>query len=392
MNIEDLIILLATRCQLNQFDYKIVESFYDQISQGNGFTDKQSALALKILERQSAKLSAVLSKDITEYLENPVFRLKKRSINMGKKITVIDHNDFGKAIKVEFPYNETLVEKIRRERINLPYAAWDRDERAWIFSLNERSIQLLLPFVLNEGFIPDDEFANYIEQIKTIQENLEKYVPMVTFHENTAKFINVSNNVPQPNTDNILESLFLARKTGIHTWDDTISEYLEKENVNKTVINFLNGNPGTTFSINLEDFEFSDLTDIVKHLGPCAFIVPGGSELEKTQASVEFLNSVGIANNEISVLFRLPKETGEKFNIFVKDAQLNNPITDKTRAVFISSKVPKTIIDANIKFNCVVNFNFYSVHYTIREFVKNHQNVIHVLEKKSQRNLNFAFL
>jgi hypothetical protein len=392
MNIEDLIILLATRCQLNQFDYKIVESFYDQISQGNGFTDKQSALALKILERQSAKLSTVLGKDITEYLENPVFRLKKRSLNTGKKITVFEHSDFGKAIKVEFPYNETLVEKIRRERVNLPYAAWDRDERAWIFSLNERSIQLLLPFVLNEGFTPDDEFANYIEQIKTIQENLEKYVPMVTFHENTTKFINVNDNVPQPNTDNILESLFLARKTGIHTWDDTISDYLEKENVNKTVINFLNGNPGTTFSINLEDFEFSDLSDIVKYLGPCAFIVPGGSELEKTQASVEFLNSVGISNSEISVLFRLPKETGEKFNIFVKDAQLNNPITDKTRAVFISSKVPKTIIDANIKFNCVVNFNFYSVHYTIREFVKNHQNVIHVLEKKSQRNLNFAFL
>jgi hypothetical protein len=392
MNIEDLIILLATRCQLNPFDTKIVESFYDHISQGHGFTEKQSALAVKILERQCAKLSMLIGKDITEYLVNPVFRLKKRSINMGKKITVFDHADFGKAIKVEFPYNETLVEKIRKERINLPFAAWDKDERAWIFSLNERSIQLLLPFVTDEGFVPDTEFADYVEQIKIIQENLEKYVPMVTYQENTVKFVNVSDRVPQPKNNNIVESLFLARKMGIHTWDDNISEYLESNNVDKTTIRFLNENPGTTFSINLEDFEFSDLGEIVKYLGPCAFIVPGGSEMEKTSASVEFLNSIGISNDEISVLFRLPKESGGKFNNFVKDCQLNNPLTNKTRAVFMSSKVPKTIIGANIKFNCVVNFNFYSVHYTIREFVKNHQNVIHVLEKKSQRNINFAFL
>jgi hypothetical protein len=392
MNIEDLIILLATRCQLNQFDSRIVESFYNQIFQGNGFTEKQSSLALKILERQSSKLSEILGTDISKYIANPVFRLKKRSINLGKKITVLEHAEFGKAIKVEFPYNETLVEKIRKERINLPYAAWDRDERAWIFSLNERSIQLLVPFVTNEGFVPDDEFAGYIEQIKIIQENLEKYVPMVKFCENTIKFVNVGENVPQPDSNDVLRSLFLARKIGIHTWDDNISSYLKDNNINETVINFLNENPGTTFSINLENFKFSDLSDIVTHLGPSVFIVPGGSELEKTKASIEFLNSIGINNHEISVLFRLPKETGEKFNNFVKELKLNNPLTKKTRVVFISSKVPKTIIDSNIKFNCVVNFNFYSVHYTIREFVKNHQNVIHVLEKKSQRNLNFAFL
>lgn len=392
MNIEDLIILLATRCQLNQFDSKIVESFYNQIFQGNGFTEKQSSLALKILERQSSKLSEILGTDISKYIANPVFRIKKRSINLGKKITVFEHAEFGKAIKVEFPYNETLVEKIRKERVNLPFAAWDKEERAWIFSLNERSIQLLIPFVINEGFIPDDEFAGYIEQIKIIQENLEKYVPMVKLCENTIKFVNVNENAPQPDSNDVLQSLFLARKIGIHTWDDNISSYLKDNNINETVINFLNENPGTTFSINLENFKFSDLGGIVKHLNPAVFIVPGGSELEKTQAGIEFLNSIGISNNEISVLFRLPKETGENFNNFVKELELNNPLTEKTRAVFISSKVPKTIIDSGIKFNCVVNFNFYSVHYTIREFVKNHQNVIHVLDKKPQRNLNFAFL
>ena len=42
--------------------------------------------------------------------------------------------------------------------------------------------------------------------------------------------------------------------------------------------------------------------------------------------SVNFLKNIGIENEEISVLFRLPKETGEKFNSFVKLNKLNNPI------------------------------------------------------------------
>jgi DNA helicase HerA-like ATPase len=114
--------------------------------------------------------------------------------------------------------------------------------------------------------------------------------------------------------------------------------------------------------------------------------------MEKIAKSYEFLKSLDITADEMSVMFRLPKETGEKFNKFVKDEQLNNPITEKTRVVFISGKVPKTVIESNIKFNCVVNFSLHSVHYTIREFVKNHHNVIHILDKKPQRNFNFAIL
>jgi hypothetical protein len=122
------------------------------------------------------------------------------------------------------------------------------------------------------------------------------------------------------------------------------------------------------------------------------FIIPGGLEMEKITKSYEFLKSLDITSEEISVMFRLPKETGEKFNIFVKDEKLNNPITEKTRVVFISAKVPKTVIESKIKFNCIVNFSLHSVHYTIRDFVKNHHNVVHILDKKPQRNLNFAFL
>ena len=51
-----------------------------------------------------------------------------------------------------------------------------------------------------------------------------------------------------------------------------------------------------------------------------------------------------------NILSRI-SETGEKFNNFVREEKLNSVISEKTKAVFISSKVPKTILDKRIKFD-----------------------------------------
>lgn len=392
MNIEDLIILLATRTQMNPFDSKTVWSFYDQVARGLGFTEKQSMLAIKILYKHADKLTTMLSKDVEPFLANPTFKLPKRTLNSTKRISVVEHPSFIKAIKMEFPYNENIVERIRKERINLVHAAWDMNEKAWIFALNERSIQFLVPFVVNDEFATDEEFADYVQQVLKIQETLEDYIPTISYDGKTVKFVNVSDNLPQPQNDNVLDAMFLARKSGIHTWDEGVDQYLADNNIEKTVIDFLNENPGSNFTVNLEENSISSISQIVKYMTPCMFVIPGGMEIEKLKTSVDFLKSLDITPEEMSVMFRLPKESGEKFNIFVRDEKLNNPITDNTKVVFISAKIPKTVIESKIKFNCVVNFSLHSVHYTIRDFVKNHHNVIHVLDKKPQRNLNFAFL
>ena len=392
MHIEDLIILLSVRATINPYDEKLVMSFHDQISRGNGFTDKQAALAIKILSRQISKINQLLGQDATPFINNPTFRLSKRVINSNKRVTVVDYPQYTRAVKLEFPFNEDLVTKIRQGRASLNYAQWDKDEKSWFFSLDERSIEFLTENVISPDFFIDEEFKNYLDQVKEIKENFEKYVPTVKFKENSIIFENVSEKVPQPTTTNALESLFLARKAGIHTWDDSIDDVLQKNGLDPVVKKFLDTSPNENFEVLLEDTSFFSIKDIVQFLAPNIFVIPGGTELEKVEKSVELLKSIGVDNSEISILFRLPKETGEKFNNYVKTNQLNNPVTEKTKAVFISSKVPKTIIDPAIKFNSVVNFNFYSVHYTIREFLKNHHNVIHILDKKPQRNINFAFM
>lgn len=127
-------------------------------------------------------------------------------------------------------------------------------------------------------------------------------------------------------------------------------------------------------------------------MSPVLFVIPGGTELEKVSKSVDFLNSIGIANDQISVLFRVLTDKGAEFNNFVRSNRLNSPLTNNTRAVFVSSKIRKSIIESKIYFNCIVNFNFYDIHYQLRDYVRWHHDVIHILAKKTQKESDFAFM
>jgi hypothetical protein len=279
---------------------------------------------------------------------------------------------------------------IRSQKHKLNHCQWDSDQKSWIFSLDERSLTFLRTVAIAEHFTMDSEFEQYQTQIQDIENNIEQYIPMVGFDGKNLKFLNISSIIPQPLTLNIIENLFNARKFGIFTWDESIEETSEWKNSTQIVKEFLQTDPRGEFNLNLEEHTIFSLGDIIKYLSPVLFVIPGGTELEKLKESMDFLKSVGVHSNEISVLFRLPNETGEEFNNYVRTENLNSPVDDLTKIVFISSKVPKTIIEKKIKFNCVINFNFYSIHYSIRNLIKWHHNVIHIVENNKQKVISFG--
>lgn len=394
MYIEDLIIALGSgrTSVVSPFDLKLIHSFHDQISRGLGFTLKQEILSVKVLQRHVLKLDLLFGRQISPFLENPTFRLTRRTVSSSKQFSIIPHVLYGKVIKAEFPYNENILTKIRQEKSKLNYSQWDPEQKSWIFSLDEHSLNLLGKIASDEDFTVDEEFENYQNQIKEIESNIEQYIPMVTFNDKKLEFLNISPKIPQPANSNIIENLFYARKLGIFTWHEAIEETEEWISADPAVKRFLQTDPKAEFSINLEKTTIYTIKDIVKHLLPVLIVIPGGTELEKVKQSMDFLKTMGISNEEMSVLFRLPSETGGKFNSFVKEHNLNSPIDNTTKVIFISSKVPKTIIEKKIKFNSVVSFNFYNIHYSIKNLLKWNHNVIHMMEKKQQRTFNFVDL
>ena len=388
MYIEDLLHPLMYAVKTNRYDSTLVQSFYEQINYKNlGFTEKQSFIMLKISKAYKQQINTHLGKDITPFLDNPQFKFSIRTISLVKHISVIPNTNNTKFIMVKFPYDETLVKDIKSVKQKFISTEWNQDEKAWVFSLEGLTVEYLSAYVVSKGFTADDEFLEYIKQASEITNNVEKYAPMLTIDNGNPKIINISAHVPQPTSMDIIQSLFDARRVGVTTWDHLIDEALEINSESKIVKDFIKSDIGEAFSINLEENSILDLKPIIKNLLPCIVTVPGGNELNKTQQALELLKDIGIENHEISVLFRLPNDNGGDFNKFVKEEKLNSPVSETTKVVVLSGKLPKPLFESELKFNCVLNFNFYNIHYTLANFMKNKHNVINVLADKKQKSL-----
>jgi hypothetical protein len=392
MYIEDILIALDRVGHINRFDKSVVESLSTQIlDRGDGFTEKQSHLALKIIKRYITQLNDHYRRDIAIYVDNPVFKLAIRTpASNYRKMSVISHPQWVKAIKVEFPYNEAFVQLIRENRSEGGFSLWDKEAKAWMFNLSETNIQLVKKLIEREVFDIDSELKEYMAQVNDILGNMETFMPMLCLDEKTPKYVNIPAYAPELKTTNILESVFEARKIGVDIWDDGIDQFLNSDAVAPIARNFLKTSATERFHLDSTTTSMNMLKDIVQYLEPVLFIIPGGSEFAKTKMSYEFLKEQNIKNEEISVMFRLPSGDGKNFNDFVKENNLNNPITEKTRCVFVSTKMPKPVLTSNTKFNCVVSLGLHNMHYTIRDFVKNCPNLIFYCEQRPNKELDFG--
>ena len=379
--VEELINLLSIARGLNKFDSSVACSLADQYSMGNGFTEKQRGLVITLIKKYAAILYVSFNVDVRAVLQNPVYKFPVRQINNSKHISIIDHETWGRVIKMEFPFNQPLVDSIRQQRSSLDFASWDGHQKAWLFNLSEKSIMFVNCLVMNDGFELDEEFQDYVNQISEIHNSIESYVPMVVLDNGIPTYKNTHRSMPPLETTDIVEAVFTARKSGITVWDDSAAGLLKSKELNPQVEKFLNLETMQHHVIDSRTNSVHCIADIVKYMHPGLFILPGGSELLKLKMVHEFLLSQGYKNNEMSVLFRLPSNSNKEFNEYIKLNKLNSPVTDSTKFVFVSFKITKPLVRANIKFNCVINLGHSTVHYNMREFVKNQPNLIYYCEQ-----------
>jgi hypothetical protein len=378
MYIEELITHLAHfSITKNSYDTQVIHSFIDLGFSGTGFTEKQSALAIRLINKYKTQIQSVLGKDIQMFIDNPKFKYKIRITTTVRTIKIINDRLFdNKVIEVRFPFDEKILEKIRKPSKST--RRWDKEMSAWIFELTEENIKFLVDLFNDSNFEYDDEFQNYVEQVNEVISNVEQYAPMLT---RDLKIKNSPKHLPEITATDTVSAIFQARKFGITLWDDEVNQYIET-NLNPVVKNFVCSDITQEFNLYTSNEDIQCLEMIITKLGPTLFIVPGGSELEKMELAYTLLRGMALPEKNISVLFRLSNENGKNFNEFVKNHQLNNPISEETSVVIVSNKLPKTIKKSGIKFNSVVNMGYNSAHYTLREFIKNHQNSITLAKPK----------
>lgn len=380
MYIEDLINHLSVfSANVNSYDKTIINSFKDQIGLNIGMTEKQSQLAIKLIKRYKSDLEDFAGSAVQGIIDSPQFKLAIRQSVSNRTIKIITDNNRQKFIEAKFPYDENALAKIRNFKSSSKTRRWDRESSAWIFDLSEEHIKFLIELFDQNQFEYDEEFQNYVEQYNLIISNIEKYAPMLG---GDLIIKNAPKHMPKIKGTDIIGSVFQARRMGVTLWDDSVDQYLKSNQTNPVIQKFLYKDVTQEIELGGDPKDLQCLELIIKHLGPTIFVIPGGSELEKINLSYDILRGMGLEDKNISVLFRLSNETGRNFNEFVKNHQLNNPISEETSVVFVSNKLPKTIKKSGIKFNSVINMGYNSAHYTLREFIKDHQNLVTLTKSK----------
>lgn len=397
ITVESLIDVFLTNGLVRPFashrDLAFMESLRSQIVMFQNLTEKQGQAALKIIKKYQKRLSEATKENISDFVDNPVFKFPFRKQQSVKKISIIKNKDefhtkfsTSKLIKMEFPYNEKYIELIRSEKNKNPsnVSTYSNEEHAWIFNLNEKSVVFLKKFCRNEGFDADEEFKEYMIQCdEIIDKYIDDYVPMLSIENGKPVYKNVEKTVPSLETTDILSALFEARRRGIAVWDEEISHFLNNH-PNAFTKAFLESPLENNFYINSTTVDLELLNEIVLNLMPCIFVIPGGNEIAKFTTAYNFLKKNGITDNNISVLFRLPNTGGQNFNEFVKSQGLNNPVDKNTKVVFVSGKMPKPLMKSDIYFNSIINMGFDNPHYTSKYLIEKHQNLIYYSEKPAQ--------
>lgn len=394
MYIEQILTLAIQNLSLKTtpLDMKILNSLWSQSISGTSFTDKQGTLCVNLLKKYRNQISQFAGQDISIFLENPQFKQPFRTINSKKSIKIVDHTTYIKALRVDFPYDEEIVQKFRNSKQVLDYAIWDKEEKCWFLSLDEKSIKFVISLITDNNFLYEENLKYYIDQVKNIESNVESLIPMAVIEDNRVKFINVSQFTPQNNFDDFLESMMFAKEVGISTWNQEIDEKIDSLPHSAVVKKLVKHDMGKPFDMNVEETPIEDLLPIIKYLLPCLVIIPDKNELEKLQKTWNFFQKIGINASEVSVLFRLPSETDNDFNEFVRNNKLNSPLSENTKVVFVSNQIPKTILGPRVEFNSILNYNYYAAHYKIREYLFNHKNVINILDRMPQRSFSFALM
>jgi hypothetical protein len=396
MFIEDLIALAVRTVKLNAWDSNLMSSILLQISSGKGLTQKQSIIVLKVLKKHIDRLNISLGKDISSSISTPEYKTPLRIPSNEKKISVIEDEKLGKLFKLEFPYNQEILDIIRKKREHLGNCFWDKDKKSWFFSINESSILLLMQLKKDFLFEADPEFLDYERRSQLIIDAIENYAPMLIKEGKNYRFNNVIPSLSKFQTTDLLEALFFAKKTHIDLWGDSVEQEIREKSISDqidtTTLSFIRQSSREIFQVNLEDIKLTSLSTIIKHMTPILVIIPSGSEMERVEQLVNFLNSIGIKNDEMNVLFRIAGEHSGKFSSYIRENRLNFPLSQTTKIVFISHKIRKSIIESNIHFNCIINFNSVNVHFTLQKYLLWHHNIINVFEKKPQKELGFVFL
>lgn len=145
---------------LARYDVNIVHSLAEQTQQQRAYTDKQAALAVKIVDKYRKQLSK-LSQPVyvSEKLDN--FKLGVREVDRSRRAMVVDGR-----IHLRFPFDTKMIDNIKDfARTSQGSCTWDNSARAWSIAITEYNINWVYVTASQHQFEIDPQIVQWFSLI-----------------------------------------------------------------------------------------------------------------------------------------------------------------------------------------------------------------------------------
>lgn len=294
--IEDYIELMASHIlswpvrepliKLARYDEPIVSSMNDQIQRQIGFSDKQAALAQKIVVKYKRQW-ALVGYDVSAQEDNPKFKLATRVIDRRSIIDIVNGS-----IEIRFPYNQEMISHIRAAVNTVPgHLVFDKSKRCWLAGLVEPRLIWAKEFGNKYNFAFGETFDQAIGEMLSQKDYSICLLPdddHFTISNAANSLVDYIEQQGGFHSGNLLKLIDLSGVCGYQV-DDSVYKHVEQD-INVDVVSLL-----TSRETNLEYETNLDLTSVIKYATLAQrwpmYVYESGSSKMRTQLAKHFTES-----------------------------------------------------------------------------------------------------
>ena len=373
-------------------DCTILNSIARQVHKGVGLTDRQYELVKEKLLSYADQFTA-LEYPIHEAITN--LRIPLRHIDRSKFITVVNDLDSKlgskekcKWIKIRFPFSKKLILLIDSLNIPAHKHVHHKGTHEHYFKFDELNIFNIIKVFKDKEFNIDQGLLENYEKLLEMNNNKNNYIPGIynfklkNLSQRATEYIISS--VGEPSLETL--ALYKDRQTlfGLHHFDqqDLDDSLTHLSTLSKTIISRQKDH----VFIKKSKYTLNAVTESLLELNrfPLLVILSDNDPLNELHRVHSALRGF-ISDDESSVLFRLDNSTDAEFNNYIKNNNINAPLDNNTKVVYISnSKIPKPLVQSDWKPVAALLMSSFRFQAKTEVYVSELDLVIHYDENPSQ--------
>jgi len=325
-NVEDCVMYLAGEgpylfnscARLGRFDIPVAQSIGRQLSNNKAFTEKQSAIGLRLVQKYRAQLKDA-GFEVDRILDESIFKWPFRTIEKIKKLYLQDDK-----LVVKSHFISEIINSFKKKKDNhYTTGNYNPETKEWSFDYNEDNLLYLVKLCSTHKFDIDQEILDKYQQCVDILQDPTKYIQSYEPASNE-KHIARKECMEQKLKGNTLFSDSVERLLG-----DPIDCIIKQDHQGWFVNSF--------------KYDFENVCDLIRSVDKTVIFCPLHQE-DIFKQLVEDLVAYEL-NTATSICLRFKGDN--PLNNLIKANEMNN--FDPDNKIFVvNNKLPKTVVKAGV--------------------------------------------